>query len=177
MHLHDARLFAQRAGQLAISRRPFDLRRSIDRALASILPQAHARHLEVRTRVAPEVGQAIGDERRFEQILLNLLSNAVKFSERGEVMLTAELIANARAVRVQVTDTGIGIKPEHLPQLFQPFSQIDSGLARQHEGTGLGLAICRRLVELMGGKIEVTSEWGRGSTFSVTLPLNEGELT
>ncbi len=74
------------------------------------------------------------------------------------------------AVRIRVTDTGIGIKPADLGTLFQPFRQVDSGLARQHEGTGLGLAICRRLATLMGGDVAVASEWGRGSEFTVTLP-------
>jgi signal transduction histidine kinase len=74
-------------------------------------------------------------------------------------------------VRLRVSDTGMGIKPEDLPVLFQPFRQVDSGLARRHEGTGLGLAICRRLAHLMGGDIGAESEWGKGSTFIVTLPL------
>jgi signal transduction histidine kinase len=74
-------------------------------------------------------------------------------------------------VRTQVSDTGMGIKPENLSTLFQPFRQLESGLARNHEGTGLGLAICRRLADLMGGEMEVSSEWGKGSTFSFTLPL------
>jgi signal transduction histidine kinase len=77
-----------------------------------------------------------------------------------------------RCVRIRVVDTGIGIHRDDLAQLFQPFRQIDSGLARQHEGTGLGLAICHRLAGLMGGGIGARSEWGRGSTFTVTLPLN-----
>jgi signal transduction histidine kinase len=74
-------------------------------------------------------------------------------------------------VRFSVTDTGIGIKPEDLDKLFQPFRQIDSGLTRQHEGTGLGLAICRRLTSLLGGEISAASEWSKGSTFTVILPL------
>ena len=171
------------AGQLDVTRQPFDLCQSIVRVLASVTPQAEAKQLTLHSRVASSLGQAVGDERRFEQVLLNLLSNAVKFSDHGEVTLTARPVADFRppgaqsgqsAVRVDVSDTGIGIKPEHLPQLFQPFNQVDSGLSRQHEGTGLGLAICRRLVELMGGQIGVTSEWGRGSTFSITLPVNDG---
>ena len=77
----------------------------------------------------------------------------------------------ADAVRIRVSDTGVGIKAEHLPQLFQPFRQVGTGLARNHEGTGLGLAICRRLAEILGGRVEVDSVWGRGSTFTLTLPL------
>jgi signal transduction histidine kinase len=122
----------------------------------------------------------VGDERRFEQILLNLLSNAVKFTEHGEIVLTAGLITDFKlpdatlgqpAICLEVADTGMGIKTEDLPTLFQPFRQIDAGLSRTHEGTGLGLAICHRLVDLMGGEISAESEWGKGSTFSITLPL------
>ncbi len=162
------------AGQLEVERRRFALRGSLDRVLGIIAPQASAKQLTVRTNLAPDLGEATGDERRFQQILLNLLSNAVKFTERGEVTLSAQLVAGP-AVRVDVSDTGIGMKPEDLPRLFQPFSQIDTGLARQHEGSGLGLAICRRLVEAMGGDISVRSEWQRGSTFTVTVPLNVPE--
>ena len=102
--------------------------------------------------------------------MLNLLSNAIKFTERGSVTLAAENVAGA--IRIAVTDTGIGIKSEDLNKLFQPFRQLDTGLTRQHEGTGLGLAICKRLVERLGGVISVTSQWGAGSTFQFTLPVN-----
>jgi signal transduction histidine kinase len=125
--------------------------------------------------------QIVGDRLRVEQVLLNLLNNAIKFTERGEVGLTAEIVANDESlnsavphqnVRLRVIDTGMGIKPEDLPKLFQPFRQIDSGLTRQYEGTGLGLTICRRLAHLMGGEISVDSAWGKGSTFTFVLPLN-----
>lgn len=167
------------AGQLEITRRSFDVRRSIDKVLAIIAPQARAKGLELLAQMDPELGVGVGDERRFEQVLLNLLSNAVKFTETGTVMLKGESVAEQEfatgaervpALRVQVCDTGIGIKPEDQTLLFQPFRQVESGLARHHDGTGLGLAICRRLVELMGGTIEVESEWRKGSVFTVTLP-------
>ena len=80
-------------------------------------------------------------------------------------------IRDAGYVELKITDTGMGIKPEDLATLFQPFRQIDSGLARNHEGTGLGLAICRRLVDLLGGEIRAESAWEKGSTFTFTLPL------
>ena len=76
-------------------------------------------------------------------------------------------------MRLRVTDTGIGIRPEDLALLFQPFRQLDTGLTRQHEGTGLGLAICRRLAELLGGEIHATSQWQQGSEFTVTIPLRK----
>ena len=170
------------AGQLDVAREPFDVQRSITNILPLVSPQADAKHLTLQVDLALDLGEAIGDLRRFEQILLNLLSNAVKFTDHGGVVLAANIIASGaqsdapsgrRMLEVRVADTGIGIKPEDLPMLFQPFRQIDSGLARSHEGTGLGLAICRRLAELMGGEISVESVWGAGSTFRITLPLAE----
>lgn len=158
------------AGQLGVAHLPFDIRRSIDKVVALVAPQAAAKQLALRVRAAEGLGQLVGDERRFEQVLLNLLSNAIKFTDQGEVMLVAQRGADP-TLQLQVCDTGIGIGPEDLRTLFQPFKQVESGLARRHEGTGLGLAISRRLTELMGGQIVATSEWGRGSTFTVTLPI------
>ena len=90
-----------------------------------------------------------------------------------DTILRLLLLSNGHAVlQLQICDTGIGIRPQDLQTLFQPFRQVDSGLARKHDGTGLGLAICRRLTELMGGEIDAASEWGKGSTFTVTLPLH-----
>ena len=168
------------AGQLDINWAAFDVVRSINRCVELMRPQTQARHLTLETRIAPGLGEVEGDERRFEQILLNLLSNAIKFTEHGGISVVAELAEDPEAfagatlppaIRLRVSDTGIGIQPEHLPSLFKPFRQIDSGLDRVHEGTGLGLAICRRLAGLMGGTIGVESQWGSGSTFTVTLPL------
>ena len=116
------------------------------------------------------------DPRRVEQILLNLLNNAIKFTERGEVTLTASMAAGAagtpECLSISVADTGIGIKPEDLSKLFQPFRQIDTGLSRQHEGTGLGLAICRRLADLLGGEIRQRASGARAASFTFTLPLS-----
>ncbi|HEY5760523.1 MAG TPA: PAS domain S-box protein [Steroidobacter sp.] len=158
------------AGQLGVDHVPFDVRRSIDKVLVLVSPQATAKQLALRLRASEGLGQFVGDERRFEQILLNLLSNAIKFTDHGEVTLVAERRADD-TLQLQVCDTGIGIGPDDLQSLFQPFKQLESGLARRHEGTGLGLAISRRLTELMGGEIAAASEWGKGSTFTVTLPV------
>jgi len=172
------------AGQLEVARERFDPKHSISTVIESVKPQVDAKGLALRVHVPEALPEAIGDERRFEQVLLNLLSNAIKFTERGEISLSASLVDGflppdgqpaRRAIRLSVADTGIGIKREDLPELFVPFRQVESGLARSHDGSGLGLAICRRLVELMGGEIAVTSAWGEGSTFTVTLPLQEGE--
>jgi PAS domain S-box-containing protein len=158
------------AGQLSVAHMPFDARRSIDKVLALVSPQATAKQLALRVQAGEGLGQLVGDQRRFEQVLLNLLSNAIKFTDYGEVTLVAERRTDD-TLQVQVCDTGIGIGPDDLQSLFQPFKQVESGLARRHEGTGLGLAICRRLTELMGGRIDAASEWGKGSIFTVTLPI------
>jgi PAS domain S-box-containing protein len=169
------------AGQLEIFREPYDVQRSVEKVVNLVRPQAVARHLELRMLLAASLGSLVGDARRFEQVLLNLLSNAIKFTEQGSIELSAGHVdgfamRNAASpgpvLRVSVTDTGVGIKQDDLAVLFQPFRQLDSGLARKHEGTGLGLAICARLVDLMGGEINVRSTLGKGSTFEVVLPMD-----
>jgi PAS domain S-box-containing protein len=168
------------AGQLKVRAEPFDLRASLERTTASLQVLADKKGLALSAVVAPEVGEMLSDRRRVEQIVLNLLNNAIKFTDRGGVTLTATILPDFRpspdappqpAVRLAVADTGIGIRPQNLAALFQPFRQVDTGLARQHEGTGLGLVICRRLATLLGGEISVVSEWAQGSEFTVTLPL------
>jgi PAS domain S-box-containing protein len=161
------------AGQLQVSSEPLDLRASIAKVAEIVKPMAEKKGLALRVELTPEIGTLVSDGRRIEQVLLNLLNNAVKFTERGAVTLTAESVPDA--IRIAVADTGIGIKPEDMSKLFQPFRQIDTGLSRQHEGTGLGLAICGRLAALLGGEIHAASEWGKGSVFTLTLPLNGAE--
>jgi signal transduction histidine kinase len=157
------------ADRIEINNKPFDLREAIQKVIADVMPLADNKELSLVTRLAPEVGQITSDRRRIEQVLLNLLGNAIKFTEQGQITLVAEALPTA--IRISITDTGIGIQPEDLGKLFQPFSQINTGSTRQHEGTGLGLAICSRLVKLLGGETRVESEWGKGSRFSVTLPI------
>ncbi|MFN2298892.1 MAG: ATP-binding protein [Anaerolineales bacterium] len=166
------------AGQLEVIIEPFDLRASLEKVLGLVRPLAEKKGLALDIRLAPEIGSFDGDARRVEQILINLLNNAVKFTDEGGITLEAGYApypyrAPRTALRISITDTGIGIKPEDLQSLFQPFHQIDTGLTRRHEGTGLGLAICRRLAELLGGEIRAESEWGKGSVFSLILPVKE----
>jgi len=174
------------AGELQIAAEPFDLRASIEKVISIVRPLAEKKSLALSVTVGESVAAMTGDSRRVEQILLNLLGNAIKFTESGSVTLAAMLVpdfkrnaedAQIPAVRLQVTDTGIGIKPEHVALLFQPFRQVDSTLSRSHEGTGLGLAICRRLTELMHGAIAVQSRRHVGSVFAVTLPLHPGQAS
>jgi len=168
------------AGQLTVQAEPFDLAASVERVIASVRPLAEKKGLALVADVPPHLPPMLSDRRRVEQILLNLLNNALKFTDQGRVTLTVETLAGFRAtpaappapaVRLRVTDTGIGIRAGDLALLFQPFRQLDTGLTRQHEGTGLGLAICHRLAGLLGGGISAVSEWSKGSEFTVMLPL------
>jgi PAS domain S-box-containing protein len=166
------------AGQLEIHAQPFDLNASVEVVLASMRPLATGKGLELLAVSAPLPAPLVSDRRRVEQILLNLLSNAIKFTDHGSVTLTVDVVGDewatgppGRVLRLRVADTGIGITPAGLATLFQPFRQLDSGLARQNEGTGLGLAICRRLATLLGGEMSAASEASQGSVFALTLPL------
>ena len=115
------------------------------------------------------------DPVRLRQILLNLVGNAIKFTDAGQVRLIAHLLASEQLLRFDVVDTGIGISEEQQARLFQPFTQADASVTRSHGGTGLGLAISRRLANLLGGELMVTSKFGEGSTFSVT--ISTGDLS
>ncbi len=163
------------AGQLNLAISEFDLRPSIEKVVTIVKPLAEKKDITLEVNIAPEIGHITADQRRFEQILLNLMTNAIKFTESGSVRLDCHT-DDAEYV-FAVSDTGIGIQPQHMSGLFRPFHQIDSGLSRRHEGTGLGLSICRKLAGMMGGSIGVVSEWERGSTFTVRLPANSGEST
>jgi signal transduction histidine kinase len=109
------------------------------------------------------------DDRKLSQILRNFISNALKFTPSGEVRVTATLEDDDR-VRFAVADTGIGIASDQMPALFQDYAQVDSALQKRLRGTGLGLALSRKLALLLGGDVSVTSQVGRGSTFSVAIP-------
>jgi PAS domain S-box-containing protein len=172
------------AGQLEVHSAPFNLRESIKTTIATVTPMADKKNLELSVIVSGDLDEMVSDRRRVEQVLLNLMNNAIKFTERGRIVLEAEKISTYQpsadisaelAVCIRVTDTGIGIHTEDLPLLFQPFRQLDAGVTRQHEGTGLGLAICSRIAALLGGNIYVESKWGKGSTFTITLPLQKPE--
>ncbi|MBN1658096.1 MAG: GAF domain-containing protein [Anaerolineae bacterium] len=159
------------AGELQLASERFDACQAVQHAVQTVTPIANKKGLALIVEVSPEVGRIVGDRRRLEQVLINLINNALKFTNKGEVRIRSH-VANGKLV-TQVTDTGIGIRPEDLPKLFKPFRQLETGVARRHEGTGLGLAICDRLVTLMGGTIGVESRWGEGSTFTFALPTGE----
>ena len=187
------------AGKLELRPEPFEVREALAAALREVQPQAEAKSLVVDLQVDEALPALTADLVRFKQILLNLLSNAVKFTpEGGRVTVTARrVVAGGRGaegqrsggadepspqppsppaplpyLEVRVTDTGIGIKAEDMPRLFQEFVQLEATASKRHQGTGLGLALTKRLVELHGGRIWVESEGeGRGSTFTFVLPL------
>lgn len=156
------------AGQLDLSVTPFELRASIDKVIKLITPVATQKGLELRTDISDGIGMIVTDQRRLEQVFLNVLNNAVKFTDSGFVSIACR-VENGFYV-LSIADTGIGMRPEELSEIFQPFHQINSGTARTQEGTGLGLSICRKLLDMMGGSIEVESIWRKGSTFTIRVP-------
>jgi PAS domain S-box-containing protein len=157
------------AGQMEVMLAPFNMRQLIEKVAAASRPQAHKKGLSLDIECAPTVAVINSDQRRVEQILINLVNNAIKFTDSGHVKIAC-WDEDGRLCTC-VTDSGIGIQPQDLAKLFQPFRQIETGLDRRVEGTGLGLSICQKLVHLLQGEIWVKSEWGQGSTFTFSLPL------
>ena len=191
------------SGHIELENINFDLEKLIERTVEIIALRAQEKGLELVYQIGSEVPvHLIGDPHRLRQILMNLLGNAIKFTEQGEIVLRIEKVGNAGSeikgsereflasdlhlgasvfLLFSVSDTGIGIPPEKLNTIFDSFTQADSSITRKYGGTGLGLAISRRLVELMGGRIWVESEMGRGSTFYFTarfeIQTQKGEIS
>jgi PAS domain S-box-containing protein len=177
------------SGQIKLDHRSVSVAALCQSSLAFVEPQALKKRIHLDLQLPPHPISLWGDERRLRQVLINLLNNAVKFTpEEGQVTLTSQIIGTSGAspvdsrvvppvaikppyLRMAVSDTGIGIDPAHLDQLFQPFVQIDSALNRQFQGTGLGLALVKQIVALHGGHVDVSSQVGEGSSFAVDLPL------
>ncbi|MCA1993731.1 MAG: GAF domain-containing protein, partial [Coleofasciculus sp. S288] len=182
------------SGKLELEEQPFKLRTCIEESLDLLAPKAAEKGVELAYLIDPQTPSAIaGDVTRLRQILVNLLSNAVKFTPAGEVTVSVvsrqlsvvggkttgnpsltegngqQIVGNLHEIQFAVKDTGIGIPADRLDRLFKPFSQIDSSTSRHYGGTGLGLVICQRLCEMMGGRIWVESEVGKGSTFYFTV--------
>jgi signal transduction histidine kinase/ActR/RegA family two-component response regulator len=165
------------AGKLTLLDEDFELEPELDQARENFQVVAESKGLAFATEVSDEArGWWRGDPDRLRQIVGNLLSNAVKFTTHGAVRTQVDVTA-AGALRIVVSDTGVGIAPEKLPTLFEKFTQADNSATRRFGGTGLGLAICRELTQMMGGSIDVESREGHGSTFTVELPLPRGEPT
>ncbi len=164
------------AGKLELEHVPFDVMSAVEECLDLVAPRAAEKDLDLAYLCEGTVPRTlIGDVGRLRQVLVNLLSNAVKFTSRGEavVEIAAKPIDDSRHdLSISVRDTGLGIPPDRLDRLFQSFSQVDASTTRVYGGTGLGLAICKRLVEAMGGQIDVASTPGEGSTFRFNLPMD-----
>ena len=163
------------AGKMELSRREFSLRDTVNEVIKTQLPAITAKGLGMETIIPASVPDLLsGDQLRLKQILLNLVGNAIKFTEKGGIHVRAavreEEDQNVR-LTLEVADTGIGIAPEHLENIFKPFTQVDSSDTRRYSGTGLGLTICTRLTNIMGGSIRVESREGAGSSFFVELPF------
>jgi signal transduction histidine kinase/DNA-binding response OmpR family regulator/HPt (histidine-containing phosphotransfer) domain-containing protein len=166
------------AGKLTVENIDFDLEKVLENVSNLISEKALAKGLELIFDIdAALSSHPRGDPLRLGQILINFCNNAVKFTERGEIVVTARVLEEdeqGQSVRFSVSDTGIGLTQEQMDRLFQPFEQADASTTRQHGGTGLGLAISKRLAQLMGGDVGVSSEAGKGSTFWFTAYLGKG---
>jgi len=168
------------AGKLSLDRARFNPRESAEHVAALLAPQATAKGLELTCRVAADVpSSVVGDSLRLRQILTNLCGNAIKFTAKGEVALEmvripADCVQHVR-LRCVVEDTGIGIAPEQVPRLFQPFTQADGSTTRLYGGSGLGLAISNELAAMMNGRIDVQSKVGVGSRFSCVLEFEASD--
>lgn len=160
------------AGKLEIYEAPFDLDQLLQQVVDLFSNRVAEKDLEINILVAKDVPhKLIGDAGRLTQVLVNLIDNSIKHTKQGKIDVRVESTAGVDNIIMTftVSDTGAGIPKELVPHLFEPFTQEDSTLTRQHGGTGLGLAICQRLVELMGGRIEVKSSLGEGSEFVFTV--------
>ncbi len=165
------------AGRLELDDAPFDLREVVEDVAELCAESAHSKGIELLCAIPPDMSTALrGDAVRLRQILVNLVGNAVKFTERGEVLVSVSVgaeDADWSSLRIEVRDTGIGIAPEAMRRIFEPFTQADGSTTRKFGGTGLGLGISRRLAQLMGSEIRAESELGRGSTFAFEVRLRK----
>jgi two-component system sensor histidine kinase/response regulator len=163
------------AGKLQLEMAPFCIREVIEDAVEILGERAHRKGLEMICDIPTQIDTKVyGDGLRLRQVIINLLSNAVKFTERGEINVKVRQLGSSlfnSSFHFEVTDTGIGIRPENCVKIFESFSQEDTSTTRVYGGTGLGLSICKQLVELMGGRIGLISTPGTGSTFFFSLPL------
>ena len=166
------------AAQLELEQTDFVLRDHLEKVIEMVMPRAQEKNLVLLCEIAPSVSNdLIGDPTRLRQVLLNLLGNAIKFTESGHITLAVEPVqdcATPAALRFTVSDSGIGITDDKLTAVFERFAQADTSTTRRFGGSGLGLTISKRLVELMGGRIWVTSKIGKGSTFGFVVPFEIG---
>ncbi len=160
------------SGKMKLEVSTFSLRETVDDSLVMLREKALKNGIGLHMDLAPQADvNIVADQRKVKQILFNLISNAVKFTTAGgDIVVSA--VRDGEFIEVTVADTGLGVKEEDIPKLFHPFTQLESVYTKQYEGTGLGLALTRQLVELHGGRVWVKSEFGTGSRFSFTIPLD-----
>ena len=165
------------AGKLIIEDQEIAVDELVECVIDMLGHRSYSKHVELACLIQPEAAIRVsGDPYRLRQVLLNLAGNAIKFTHQGEVLVTVTKERETPeqiVLRVEVRDTGIGIAPQDQQRLFKPFSQLDASTTREYSGSGLGLAISKKLIDLMGGRIGVKSQPGKGSTFWFSLPLNK----
>jgi signal transduction histidine kinase len=157
------------AGKLQFFPEPIDLPKVVGEVLSVLRPTIAEKNIHVESHVDADLSDVVADAARFKQVLYNYVSNALKFTPAGGRVMVS-LVATGPSVRLEVTDTGIGIAAQDIPRLFTMFEQLDSSARKRHAGTGLGLALVKRLIEAQGGTVGVTSTEGAGATFFATLP-------
>jgi signal transduction histidine kinase len=159
------------AGKMPIQLSEFNVNEIVPEVMAELDAVIARSKLTITPKLAPTAPPLRSDRQKVKQIVLNLLSNALKFTHQGGIEIAVGYDSDARAVSIAVTDTGIGIAPEHHERIFEDFRQVDDSPSRQYGGTGLGLAISRRLASALGGRITIRSSLGQGSTFTLTIPV------
>jgi signal transduction histidine kinase len=167
------------AGMMELLPEKFDVFALLDELIANIAPIVENNGNKFEVEVPKQIGTMTADKLRVRQILFNLLSNAGKFTQNSRVLLAAnrEISPAGEWIHYSIRDWGIGIAPEHMEHLFKDFNQGDISTTRKYGGTGLGLAICKKFCDMMGGEISVQSELGKGSTFTVRLPVECNKKT
>ncbi|HEY0711080.1 MAG TPA: PAS domain S-box protein [Polyangia bacterium] len=158
------------AGKIEFRPEPVVLGRIVDEVLTMLGPNASQKQIHMETEIDPSIGDAVLDPARFKQVLYNYLSNALKFTAGGGKVIVRLMPETSESFRLEVEDTGVGIRPEDIPRLFVEFQQLDAALTKRFPGTGLGLALTKRLVEAQGGSVGVRSKVGVGSVFHAVLP-------
>jgi signal transduction histidine kinase len=161
------------AGQLTLALDDYSLQGIVETVVASTGSLARTKGIELRAVISPDLPVGYGDERRLAQVLLNLVGNAIKFTDTGFVEVSAKAMDDHFVIAVQ--DTGPGIPAADRARIFEDFQQVDNSITRQKGGTGLGLAIARRLVDVHGGRIDLQSTPGAGSTFTIYLPVRASD--
>jgi signal transduction histidine kinase len=158
------------AGKMPMQLSEFNLNELVPEVMAELDPVIARSRLTVTPKLCPELPMVYSDRQKVKQIIVNLLSNALKFTHHGGVTISAHSETRDRIVQLSVSDTGIGIATADQDKIFEDFRQLDNSPTRAYGGTGLGLSICRRLAQMLDGRISVQSQMGRGSTFTLALP-------